>query len=26
LTNGAVPLPVLETIIDEWVRSRAAPM
>lgn len=25
LQNGAVPLPVLESIIGEWVRSRAAP-
>lgn len=26
LQNGAVPLPVLESILGEWVRSRAAPM
>ena len=25
LQNGAVPLPVLESIVSEWVRSRAAP-
>ncbi|MEQ1752952.1 MAG: DUF885 domain-containing protein [Micropepsaceae bacterium] len=24
LENGAVPLPVLENIVDDWVRSRAA--
>lgn len=26
LENGAVPLPVLATIVDDWVRSRAAGM
>jgi uncharacterized protein (DUF885 family) len=26
LENGALPLPVLETIVAEWVRSRAAPV
>ncbi|MBP6012927.1 MAG: DUF885 domain-containing protein [Alphaproteobacteria bacterium] len=26
LENGALPLPVLETIVSEWVRSRAAPV
>ena len=26
LQNGALPLPVLETIVDGWVRSRAAPV
>jgi uncharacterized protein (DUF885 family) len=26
LENGAVPLPVLETIVASWVRSRAAPV
>jgi uncharacterized protein (DUF885 family) len=25
LENGGVPLPVLETIVNDWVRSRAAP-
>jgi uncharacterized protein (DUF885 family) len=25
LENGGVPLPVLETIVTDWVRSRAAP-
>ena len=25
LENGGVPLPVLELIVDEWVRTRAAP-
>ncbi len=25
LENGGVPLPVLEMIVDEWVRTRAAP-
>jgi len=25
LENGGVPLPVLDTIVDEWVRTRAAP-
>lgn len=26
LQNGAVPLPVLESIVEEWVRSSAAPV
>jgi uncharacterized protein (DUF885 family) len=26
LQNGALPLPVLETTVGEWVRSRAAPV
>jgi len=26
LQNGALPLPVLETIVDDWVRSRATPV
>jgi uncharacterized protein (DUF885 family) len=26
LRNGALPLPVLETVVDEWVRARAAPV
>jgi uncharacterized protein (DUF885 family) len=26
LENGALPLPVLETIVGDWVRSRAAPV
>jgi uncharacterized protein (DUF885 family) len=26
LQNGALPMPVLETIVDDWVRSRAAPV
>lgn len=26
LENGALPLPVLESLVEEWVRSRAAPV
>jgi uncharacterized protein (DUF885 family) len=26
LQNGALPLPVLETIVNDWVRSRATPV
>ena len=26
LQNGALPLPVLETVVGEWVRARAAPV
>jgi uncharacterized protein (DUF885 family) len=26
LQNGALPLPVLESIVADWVRSRAAPV